>query len=83
METIVALDIETTGLDPEKDAIIEIGAVRFNDRRIEDEWHTLIHPGRRIPPPDAQRAASSNTRTVRLRWGSRYESSEKRPDSGA
>lgn len=49
MEPIVALDIETTGLDPEKDAIIEIGAVRFNGRRIEGEWNTLIHPGRRIP----------------------------------
>jgi len=50
METIVALDIETTGLNPEEDAIIEIGAVRFNERRVEDEWNTLIHPGRRIPP---------------------------------
>jgi ATP-dependent DNA helicase DinG len=50
MDSIVALDIETTGLDPEKDAIIEIGAVRFTDRRVEGEWSTLIHPGRRIPP---------------------------------
>jgi ATP-dependent DNA helicase DinG len=50
MDSIVALDIETTGLDPETDAIIEIGAVRFTDRRIEGEWSTLIHPGRRIPP---------------------------------
>lgn len=50
METIVALDIETTGLDAEKDAIIEIGAVRFKGHRVEDEWTTLIHPGRRIPP---------------------------------
>lgn len=50
MDSIVALDIETTGLDPEKDAIIEIGAVRFNDRRVEGEWSTLIHPGRTIPP---------------------------------
>jgi len=50
MDSIVALDIETTGLDPEKDAVIEIGAVRFNDRRVEGEWSTLIQPGRRIPP---------------------------------
>ena len=50
METIVALDIETTGLDPEKDAIIEIGAVRFNERRVDGEWTTLVNPGRRIPP---------------------------------
>ncbi len=50
MSSLVALDIETTGLDARKDAIIEIGAVRFNESRVEDEWHTLIHPGRSIPP---------------------------------
>src|SRR4030066_2424607 len=50
MDSIVALDIETTGLDPQKDAIIEIGAVRFNGRRIDDEWSSLINPGRKIPP---------------------------------
>ncbi len=50
MTSIVAIDIETTGLDPDKDSIIEIGAVRFNERRVEAEWGTLINPGRRIPP---------------------------------
>jgi len=50
MTSIVALDIETTGLDPEKDAIIEIGAVRFSGKRVEGEWSTLVNPGRRIPP---------------------------------
>lgn len=50
MDSIVALDIETTGLDSDKDAIIEIGAIRFNNRRIEDEWSTLVNPGRPIPP---------------------------------
>jgi ATP-dependent DNA helicase DinG len=50
MESIVALDIETTGLDSEKDAIIEIGAVRFTDKRVENEWSTFVNPGKRIPP---------------------------------
>ncbi len=50
MNSIVALDIETTGLEPDKDAIIEIGAVRFTGKRVEKEWSTLINPGRRIPP---------------------------------
>src|ERR1051326_1965089 len=49
MTSIVSLDIETTGLDPNKDAIIEIGAVRFNGHRIEDEWSTLVNPNRHIP----------------------------------
>jgi len=50
MNPIIALDIETTGLDSKKDAILEIGAVRFNGKRIEDEWSSLINPGRKIPP---------------------------------
>lgn len=49
MPSIVALDIETTGLDAVSDSIIEIGAIRFNKRRIEDEFSTLINPGRTIP----------------------------------
>jgi DNA polymerase-3 subunit epsilon/ATP-dependent DNA helicase DinG len=49
MPSIVALDIETTGLDIRADAIIEIGAIRFNDRRIEEEFSTLINPRRQIP----------------------------------
>ncbi len=49
MTSIVCIDLETTGLDPQKDAIIEIGAVRFNGHRIEDEWTSLINPNRHIP----------------------------------
>jgi predicted DnaQ family exonuclease/DinG family helicase len=49
MPSLVSVDIETTGLDPQNDAIIEIGAVRFNGHRVEDEWSTLINPGRHIP----------------------------------
>ena len=46
---MVAIDIETTGLDPQKDAIIEIAAVRFNGHRVEAEWSKLINPSRPIP----------------------------------
>jgi DNA polymerase-3 subunit epsilon/ATP-dependent DNA helicase DinG len=49
MPSFVSLDIETTGTDPYNDAIIEIGAVRFNGRRVEDEWSSLINPNRPIP----------------------------------
>lgn len=49
MTTIVSLDIETTGLDENREAIIEIAAVKFNGRRIEDEFSTLINPGKNIP----------------------------------
>jgi len=49
MPSIVSIDIETTGLDENREAIIEIGAVKFNGRRIEDEFTTLINPNRHIP----------------------------------
>jgi len=49
MDTIIALDLETTGVDPRHDAIIEIGAVRFRGNRIEDEFQIFINPGCSIP----------------------------------
>ena len=49
MTSIVSIDIETTGLDENREAIIEIAAVKFNGRRIEDEFTTLINPGKHIP----------------------------------
>ncbi len=48
--TYVALDLETTGLDPERDRIIEVGAVRFDDAGTEIEsFQRLVNPGREIP----------------------------------
>jgi DNA polymerase-3 subunit epsilon/ATP-dependent DNA helicase DinG len=38
MTSIVALDLETTGLDPQTDTILEIGARRFDGNRVEDEF---------------------------------------------
>jgi DNA polymerase-3 subunit epsilon/ATP-dependent DNA helicase DinG len=49
MTSIVSIDIETTGLDENREAIIEIAAVKFNGRRVEDEFSTLINPGKAIP----------------------------------
>ncbi len=49
-DVIVAVDLETTGFDPTYDRIIEIGAVKFQGERVLDEWHTLVDPGRSIPP---------------------------------
>ena len=48
-KTYVALDLETTGLSPERDAIIEIGAVKFEGHRVVKEWSTLVNPQRPIP----------------------------------
>ena len=48
-KTLVSLDLETTGLDPDSDAIIEIGAAKLIGEGIESEFQTLVNPGRRIP----------------------------------
>lgn len=45
----IALDIETTGLTPGADSIIEVGAVLARDGEIVAEYQTLINPGRPIP----------------------------------
>jgi ATP-dependent DNA helicase DinG len=47
--TFVALDLETTGLNPDRDAIIEIGAIKFRDGVAIEQFTTLINPGRPIP----------------------------------
>lgn len=46
----VALDLETTGLDAGRDAIIEIGAIKFSGDRIIERFATLVNPQRAIPP---------------------------------
>ena len=45
----VALDLETTGLHSDRDAIIEIGAVKFQGEDEIDVFRTFINPGRDIP----------------------------------
>ena len=45
----VALDLETTGLSAEQDAILEIAAIKFQGATILDKMETLISPGRSIP----------------------------------
>jgi ATP-dependent DNA helicase DinG len=46
---LVAIDLETTGLDPMKDEIIEVGAVRMRDGEVIDEYSTMVDP--KIPIP--------------------------------
>ncbi len=44
-----ALDLETTGVNPAFDRIVEIGAVRFTTGGVTDEFQTLVNPGVPIP----------------------------------
>ncbi|MBE3558859.1 MAG: hypothetical protein IMW89_06490 [Ktedonobacteraceae bacterium] len=45
----VALDLETTGLHAEQDAILEVAAIKFRDNEILDTFETFVAPGRPIP----------------------------------
>ena len=45
----ISLDLETTGLNPERDAITEIGVVKFRDEQVLDTWSSLVNPQRPIP----------------------------------
>lgn len=50
LSRFVAIDIETTGLLPNSDAIIEIGAVRFEGGVVSDIFQSFVNPRRPLPP---------------------------------
>lgn len=45
----VALDLETTGLQAEHDAILEVAAIKFQGATVLDTLETLVAPGRPVP----------------------------------
>ena len=47
-DTYVSIDLETTGLNPKRDRIIEIGAIRVEQGEITGEFSTFVNPGRRL-----------------------------------
>jgi DNA polymerase III epsilon subunit family exonuclease len=50
MVPIVVIDTETTGKDPLQDALVEFAAIRYINGHEVARMHTLINPGRPIPP---------------------------------
>lgn len=47
-DTYVSIDLETTGLNPKRDRIIEIGAIRVEQGEITGEFSTYVNPGRKL-----------------------------------
>ncbi|MBP5225497.1 MAG: PHP domain-containing protein, partial [Lachnospiraceae bacterium] len=48
-DTCVVFDLETTGLSPVQDRIIEIGAVKLSDGQIVDRFSAFVDPDMPIP----------------------------------
>jgi DNA polymerase III subunit epsilon len=49
LEEFTVLDVETTGLQPSRQRIIEIAIARFAGGVISNQWESLCDPERRVP----------------------------------
>ena len=77
INTYVALDLETTGIDPVKSEILEIGAVKVVDGNVVDTYGTLLNIDGDIPKQvveltgitksmTTERTGLSNMKLIRL-----------------
>jgi DNA polymerase-3 subunit epsilon len=48
---LAIVDLETTGSDPARDRVTEIGVLEVDRFERRATWSTLVNPGRRIPSP--------------------------------
>lgn len=48
VDTYISIDLETTGLHPKQDKIIEIGALKVIDGRITETFSTFVNPARAL-----------------------------------
>src|SRR5699024_4816683 len=60
MECYIVLDLETTGLRPKQDKIIEIGAVKVCNDVVVDVFSRLVYPGIPIKEEVMQLTGISN-----------------------
>jgi predicted DnaQ family exonuclease/DinG family helicase len=49
LETVLAFDVETTGLDASQDEILEVGVVRMENGEVHDRFEQLCRPSVPIP----------------------------------
>ena len=48
INSYICIDLETTGLNPKIDRIIEIGAVKVVNGQVTDTFSTYVNPGRKL-----------------------------------
>jgi DNA polymerase III epsilon subunit-like protein len=58
-EELVLIDIETTGLRPDKDRIIEINLATIKNGAIHKKWHSLINPQKKNLPAARKKALAA------------------------
>jgi DNA polymerase III epsilon subunit family exonuclease len=49
LDAFVAIDVETTGLRPLKQRVIEVALYRYQDGHLVERFETLVNPDRQIP----------------------------------
>lgn len=49
LDILVFFDVETTGINPETNQIIEIGVVKTKNLKVIDKFHSLVNPNQHIP----------------------------------
>ncbi len=49
MKEYIVVDVETTGLRPKRDRLLEIGAWKVKEGRFTDSFHCLVDPAMKIP----------------------------------
>lgn len=60
VSSYVVFDLETTGLSAGINEIIEIGAVKVIDGRVQSKFNTLVNPGQYIPAALSQKIHITN-----------------------
>lgn len=49
-DSYVVFDLETTGINPNTDCIIEIGAIKVVQNKVQDVYKTYVNPQIKVPP---------------------------------
>ena len=60
LDEYMAIDVETTGLSPSDEEIIEFGAALVRDGQVIDTFSSLANPGREIPPMIERKTGITN-----------------------
>jgi DNA polymerase-3 subunit epsilon len=64
---LISIDLETTGIDPKTDRIVQIGLCKLYPDGKYTEWETLVNPGIPIPPEATEAHKIANVHVQRCK----------------